>query len=386
MRETRFDLALDEWVRAALARGVRTFPDLVRSLPGVYPTDAVRAVSWLGYDLPSDWQMDELPSIHPIHDGWPVEHPLDFDWRFTPEAVRLLMDRCLNSAIGPVTVLGAPSLACEAAAHGWSNGISIYDRNKTLVTVVRDSFPGITVTCTDLVWGIPVSTGDAAVAIADPPWYPEHIIAFLWAASRLTDIGGQVLLSLPSEGTRPGILAERKTVLEWATAFGLRLVGIEPGVLGYRTPPFERNALAAAGVPVVLGDWRRGDLAVFKAADKILIPRPTPPGPTDEWEEESVGTVRIKCRRSVDSTFRDPRLSPVVAGDMLPSVSRRDPIRKVVDVWTCGNRVFRCAGTGVFRAIVSALGRGADVHGAVAAVVGRDLSAEEVNLVRQATG
>ena len=53
-------------------------------------------------------------------------------------------------------------------------------------------------------------------------------------------------------------------------------------------------------------------------------------------------------------------------------------------MWTCGNRVFRCVGTGVFRVIVSALGRGDDVECAVAAAIGRKLSSEEATLVRRA--
>jgi len=33
---------------------------------------------------------------------------------------------------------------------------------------------------------------------------------------------------------------------------------------------------------------------------------------------------------------------PLIAGDVLPSVSARHPLRSEVDVWTSGNRVFRC--------------------------------------------
>src|SRR5207248_1751135 len=125
-----------------------------------------------------------------------------------------------------------------------------------------------------------------------------------------------------------------------------RLASVEPSALAYRTPLFEKNALAAAGVPAVPWDWRRGDLAEFVAVAKTSADRPTPPGPPDVWDEESVGVVRIKCRTCPNNDFRDPTLSPAVPGDMLATVSRRDPVRAAVDVWTCGNRVFRCAGTG----------------------------------------
>ncbi len=383
-RATGFDQALDRWVRAALSRGVRTFPELVRSIPGVYPTDALRTLGRLRQELPSDWQLSGTPSLSPALDTGPVEHPLDYDWRFTSEAVRLLLDRC-QAALGSVAFLGAPSLARAAAARGWRAGVSLFDKNPALIADIRASHPEVSVACIDLVYGEAVGVGDAAVALADPPWYPEHTAAFLWTASRLTRLGGRVLLSLPPEGTRPGILAEREVVFAEAAAFGLRLVSVEPGILAYRTPLFERNALAAAGVAAVPWDWRRGDLAEFVVMDKTGVVRPTPPETAVEWDQEAIGVVRFKCKRHAGRGFRDPTLLPVIDGGILPSVSRRDPVRASVDVWTCGNRVFKCIGPRVFLTIVSALGRGADVHDEVGGMMGCELSPEERKMVQRAT-
>jgi hypothetical protein len=384
VRANEFDETLDGWVRAAFVRGVRTFPDLVRSLPGVYPADALRAVVRLREELPAAWQLSGTRSVAPLPDGRPVEHPLDFDWRFTPEAVRLLIDRCQTTAAGPVAFLGAPSLAREAAARGWPAAIALFDQNPVIVEAIRASLPGVVSTCLDLVWGEPVANGDADVAVADPPWYPEHTAAFLWAAARLTKLGGRVLLSLPAVGTRPGIPAERDALFSWAAHFGLRLAAVESGILAYRTPPFEKNALAAAGVPPVPWDWRRGDLAEFVVVEQTSADRPEPLGPPDLWDEESVGVVRIKCRACSELKFRDPTLSRAVPDDMLVTVSRREPARASADVWTCGNRIFRCAGTGVFRVIVSALERRDDPERTVAAALRRELSPDEVALVRRA--
>ncbi|OAI51263.1 hypothetical protein AYO44_05020 [Planctomycetaceae bacterium SCGC AG-212-F19] len=384
-RANGFDQTLDGWVRVALGRGVRTFPELVQSLPGVYPADVLRAVGRLRQELPVGWQLSAPPSVAQPMQGWPVEHPLDFDWRFTAEAVRLLIERCQGRTFDSVTFLGAPSLAREAVARARWASVSLFDQNPAIVEAIRASLRGVTVTCIDLVWGDPVGVGDTAVAMADPPWYPEHIGAFLWAAGRLTRLGGRVLLSLPPVGTRPGISAEREAVFEWAAAFGLQLDSIAPGVLGYRTPPFERNALAAAGVPAVPLDWRRGDLAEFVVTDKTSVGRPTPFEPADQWDQEAIGVVRIMCKRCSDRLFHDPTLLPAVAGDILPSVSRRNPMRAAAEVWTCGNRVFRCKGVGVFRVILSALGRGADVNAAVARMIGREPSSQERKMVQRAT-
>ena len=69
-------------------------------------------------------------------------------------------------------------------------------------------------------------------------------------------------------------------------------------------------------------------------------------------------------------------MTPQWLGYLLPTnfclelqKGRRDPARGLADVWTCGNRVFRCAGTSVFRVILSALGRTATVETEVAAAV-----------------
>jgi len=380
-----FERALDEWVCAAFAHGVGSFPELIRSLPSVYPTDALRAVVRLRGELPSGWQVDGSHfTALPSHDNWPVEHPLDFDWRFTPETTQKLVDRCPKSAADSVTILGAPSVFQEAAMRGLQGSVVLFDRNPVLIAAVRNTSPQFKAVCADLVWGVQVRPGDAVVTIADPPWYPDDVVAFLWAASRLTQIGGQVFLSLPPVGTRPGILPEREAIVASAATFGLELASVEPEALTYLTPPFERNALVAAGVPAVPCDWRRGDLAIFIATEKTSSPHPVPTGLHDKWDEVSVGVVRIKCRACTEVDFFDPTLSNLVRGDMLKSVSRRDPARMAAEVWTSGNRVFACAGSGVLRMIVSALARGDDVKGAVIAGVGRELTGRETDLIRLA--
>ncbi|VTR93370.1 Uncharacterized protein OS=Candidatus Nitrososphaera evergladensis SR1 GN=NTE_03354 PE=4 SV=1 [Gemmata massiliana] len=385
-RDDEFEHALDNWVLAAFARGVRSFPELVAALPGAYPTDIARTVYRLRGSVPPDWH-DSSPvsvsrAVSPA--GWPVEHPLDFDWRFTAHAAALLLDRCGTGV--PLVFLGAPSLSREAARRGRRSGVTLVDRNPVIVTAVRESCPGFVAVCTDLVRGEPVMVGDAALAVADPPWYPEHTAAFLWAAARLTRVGGQVLLSLPPEGTRPGISSERVDAVSSATSFGLRLVGIEPRALAYSMPPFEHNALVAAGLTTVPNDWRHGDLATFTVVQRTVERRPCAPGESDDWDEEAVGSVRIKCRKCSADEFRDPTLSGLVTGDMLTSVSRRDPARAAVDVWTSGNRVYRCPGSAIFRVILHCLAREQDPERAVSEALARGLNEVETTLVRRAAG
>jgi hypothetical protein len=374
-------------VRALLACGTRSFSDLVQSLPGACPPDVVRVLGQLDDDLPAGWDANgQCASSDGIAtDAWPVEHLLDFDWRFTPATGRVLLDLCQPVGGRPLAFLGSPSLMQVAADRGLLSLAMLYDANAAAVSAVRSLFPTARTVCRDLVWGQPVRAGDAAVVIADPPWYPEYSAAFLWAGSQLARIGGRVLLSLAPELTRPGIRSERQQLFAQATTYGLRLGSVEPCALSYLMPPFERNAFFAAGIPVVHHDWRRGDLAIFQVSDRTHAPRPAPPERLVEWREEAVGAVRIKCRTRPGNGFRDPTLSPLVRGDMLPSVSRRDPARADVDVWTSGNRVFRCAGPDTFLTILTALRTCADAVESVEAWLGRKLTGVEAATIRHAT-
>jgi hypothetical protein len=383
-RDSDYEHTLLDWVRAAFVQGVRSFPDLVSALRGAHPTDVASVLVRLKSELPSGWTdaSATAPRLSPVTAGWPVEHPLDFDWRFTTSSARLLLDRCGTGA--PVAFLGAPSLAREAAAWGRQGTVDLFDHNPSAVAAARAACPGIKATCRDLLWGEPVGIGDAFATVADPPWYLEHTSAFLWAAARLTRVGGTVLLSLPPEGTRPGILAEREAVFAAAGSFGLRLESVEPAALAYRMPPFERNALAASGLPAVPIDWRRGDLASFTLFGKNGLPRPPTLGEPGGWDEESVGFVRIKCRTCPVREFCDPTLLHIVPGDILTSVSRRHPTRADVDVWTSGNRVFSCPSPSYFRIILSAIARGENAEEAVRMILSRKLSTEEIALVRRA--
>ena len=62
------------------------------------------------------------------------------------------------------------------------------------------------------------------------------------------------------------------------------------------------------------------------------------------------GFVQVASR-----TFVDPRLAPLVPGDILPTVSRRDDRREAADVWTAGNRIYRCDGSHILSIILHAI-------------------------------
>ena len=93
------------------------------------------------------------------------------------------------------------------------------------------------------------------------------------------------------------------------------------------------------------------------------------------------GFSEERIRLLNDAAFRDPRLKSLVPGDILPTVSRRDPRRQQVDVWTSGNRVFACDGLNVLELIFQALACGTSPHIAVSKNLKGQLKPDEAKLV-----
>lgn len=227
----------------------------------------------------------------------------------------------------------------------------------------------------------------APVVVIDPPWYPEHVRLFLWAASQLCADDGTVLLSFPPAGTRPGVADERNDAVAYADEVGLVHEDIRRGELAYRSPPFERLALVAAGYADLPDDWRHGDLLVFRAiADRLAAPLPEPVVDDAKWIAIPAGATRIKVRASDQRRPSEApvasRLVSIVDGDVLPTVSRRDPRRAAVAVWTACNRVYACADVDVLITTAVALDRDHDVVDAVAASLGRGLAEDEIDELR----
>jgi len=155
--------------------------------------------------------------------------------------------------------------------------------------------------------------------------------------------------------------------------------------LSYDSPYFERSALSALGIRNVPSTWRRADLVVFQTLGDVAVERPGRPGVIEVWDELYLRGMRIKVRKRACQGFGDPALKPLVPGDILPSVSRRNPIRTNVDVWTTGNRVYRCEAPALLVGIGRAIAAGTDPNNAVESCVGRRLTPPELSLVCRTT-
>jgi hypothetical protein len=132
---------------------------------------------------------------------------------------------------------------------------------------------------------------------------------------------------------------ERTAILDRVSELGLRFDALRSGAVRYVTPHFEavslRAAMNGAAIPVA---WRRGDALLFKREDSVRSV-PLPRVRDAKWLEVAFGPVRIKLSEQPTG----PELGSLTQGDVLTNVSRRDPIRKLIGMWTSGNRIFTVA-------------------------------------------
>ena len=354
-----FEAKVDKWINEAYLEGMYDFASLLRTLPGVYPTEAVAGLHRIDSTptLRREWANSiiadaerDLPNglVDPL---WqvPVPHPLDYDWRFSRESAEFIAARAMAATQvgGTLILLGVPSILRILESQGKPGcNIVFVDRNRRGQAV---SFEVKNLNCDLSVDPLPLC--EASTIVTDPPWYPDYVRSFLWAASYMAREGARIFVVFPGAGTRPGIEAEWEETLEWAQNAGLQWVDMSTEKVEYITPAFERNALRASGILNVPNIWRRATLAEFRRTGILQAERPPRPE-TDAWNEVEVSGVRWRLRIENYHDNADPRLIELVPSGVLPSVSRRHLVRRLAKVWTSGNRIYGCNNTPLLREII----------------------------------
>lgn len=278
-----------------------------------------------------------------------MPHPLDADWRFAPAARERLLERA-SAAGGPLVLLGTPTLFAHGCGQLDLRELVLVDRGRATVDAARALADGRALlravradVTTDAALDA-LGPATAHVVVADPPWYRPEQVGFLAAAARTLRPGGALLLAASPRGTRPAAPDDRRLLVSDAALAGLDLVEEEPGLLPYTSPPFERAALRAAGVPGVPTDWRCGDLLVFRRSGRAVGVGFGAAAATGGGPEVGVGRVRVRLGPDVPGAR--PGLSPGVPGGVSASVSRRSPDRRAGNVVTTGNGVWVASGHG----------------------------------------
>lgn len=339
---------VDGWVANATEKRPRV-GDFLALLPGVWPVEVVASIRRLvdqgkvpeGFGLSVENFLRQRRRRHREQESAKapdqfLEHPLDFEWRFTNagqgEILRELQGVC-RGVSGTVLCLGCPTLFSRGKEMLPEQRFVLWDKNASSLGQIDEAHSLLDV---DLRYEhLP---GESSVAaVLDPPWYNDFYRLFLWAALRNVVVGGHILLSFPPEGTRPSAARDRSDIIRWAEEAGAELLSHRRDCLPYRSPLFEVNALAAAGMGSVPIDWRRGDLLIFRRKTSVFVERPIVPKLDDQWIEHRFGSVRLRIR--VGDEAPDARaVRPVGRGAVLPSVSTRFPKRNLANVVTSGNR------------------------------------------------
>jgi hypothetical protein len=370
-----------------------SFGSLVASLPGVAPgvtTDVLRQMAAgdgpytdRAADLIEDCSESEPAVAATIYR--PIPHPLDYFWAYSPESIEKIAAVLLaRTAPGDeIAYLGTPNAFNAAAAIMPDRTHVLLDRRDVSGGPAEDTnrrFVQVDLLADD------VPRLDANAAVLDPPWYPDDMCGFLWAAAAASVPGAHIWMSSPLAGTRPKAEREVSEVVDWARQAGLELAEKLDGAIRYLSPPFELASHRAARLGGVPLDWRSGDLLEFRVLSPLACGRPPAAVGEGSWRRFVIDEIPIwvKIRGDAVTEIGDGLLQGIASADVLQTVSRRDPTRKEVDLWTSLNRVWASSHPTALDAVCGCLESGdPQPEEAVAARLNRDLSTEEREHVRR---
>jgi hypothetical protein len=352
-----------------LCKQPRTFEYISKSLNGLDPIQLKESIEKLEDNAKLQkrgdlWTVKEKPNAQTLnlHSENPqlylkkymgyfeflkMPHPLDFEWRNSTASLNYLINQVqeMNSVNDKILFLGMPTLFATACIKDIPQKVTLVERNKPIVKGLRrlnSDKERFQIIEANIFKVVPTDIGKYYSIIMDPPWYSPHFYQFMWLASQCIEVGGIVGISLPPINTRPNIDKERIEWFSFCQRQGLCLENLYAQKLHYAMPFFEFNAFRAAGIKDILPFWRKGDLALFRKVHTDFQERPKLDEERRDWEEREVDTVRIRIKiEKVEEKPKELKISHLIKGDILPTVSTRDKRRDNANVWTSGNRVFK---------------------------------------------
>jgi hypothetical protein len=314
----------------------------------MFPSELVEllhAETVLDKSFPTEGLLRQLREGDPLRKAqvkrnFALPHPLDYEWLFTTETAKALADRAIALDAESVLCVGTPSVFAELTGSTSAKAV-LLDRPHIRPTTEPGGYAGANTLALDRYGLVADLIGLADVAIVDSPWYPEYIIYFTSVAAACLKPGGIIFSAVPPRFTRPGIDKELGRICSALACLGITFIGSEQSAVRYQAPPFEVATLKELGLHGVPHEWRLGDVLLFQV-DRLIDPSLiSAPVSSEQWQELSIGPSRVKFRKG-ENESQDASLVAVTRSGVMPSVSRRNPMRHRVNVWTSGNRGFEC--------------------------------------------
>jgi hypothetical protein len=281
---------------------------------------------------------------------FPVPHILDSDWRFTRETTNYLcktVKSYLKDKKSNLVMLGVPSLFLlinDDPQLLSKCGMLLIERN----SLSQNHLNNTGIVCGDIRQMNLYNYAD--VLLCDPPWYMGAIKSFIISAQEMLRVNAQLLLIVPPVGVRESIELEYREIKDFANKFGFEYKSIETERMSYITPPFEYNALVTSGITSFPVDWRHGSLMIFnkiKEVDGYDVEKEEVP---NDWEDFSIKNIRFKVKN--EETGKNENIAHLCPNDIYPSVSMRLEVKNQANVWTSGNRIYKCKNSRLFATVL----------------------------------
>lgn len=292
----------------------------------------------------------------------PVPHMLDFDWRFSFQAIKHLYQKIRTDApkeTGTIVFIGTPSL--------WKYCLMHLPERLHLILVDINASKHIAGTDRNNIAAIDIDINNkpgylrkihADIIVMDPPWYFNYYRLFFDRANEMAQVGTLVYCIMPPKYTRFTAEQETLDILKIIKEqYGMTKISYHISDVSYHTPPFEVNVLKAHGIECLPPNWRVGDLLIVKKveigsgnSDDLTVN-------SEQWDEYIIDAIRIKLGhtdREIESY--SIHLVELYKDNIFPSV-KRSANKKNINVWTSGNRVFWCDNIPLLKLILSRWGK-----------------------------
>lgn len=328
-------------VRLILSRTLENAPStlelVLRACRGVFPSQIIELAHRHNLCLPDPQARDlvQLPSSSGI-DELPG-NPALCSWYFTDETAQRLTT-LVDYRDRAIVFLGCPKLFAYFDSHLVGNSRTLFDVDRFIVDFLRSSRSDMQNSIIEQDLNYPIDKQWESrfdIAFFDPPWYTSDYVTWLSRAVSIVVPNGLIAFSLFPELTRPSGDSDRQEILKIARLIDPDALLIHDA-LQYSVPSFERVQLARSGIQS-LRSWKSSDLVIMH---RRIVP-PEPPlaqSRQDNWTEVIVGSTRIfisNVDRQTSHLFAAPP-----GGSYLVSPSRRDSIRKLINVLTSDGRGF----------------------------------------------